>query len=128
MNQYAITGATGNIGRSVAEGLLKEGYFVRVIGRDAGRLKPLVDKGAEAFVGSVDDAAAMTRAFSGMTAVFTMSPPNLNEVDYRSFVNKVGEALTTAIRAAGVRHAVNLSSIGAERPDNGLVNGHYDEE
>lgn len=126
---YAITGATGNIGRRVTEALLAEGKDVRVIGRSAERLQPLVKKGAEAFVGSVDDAAAMTKAFSGVTAVFVLSPPNLNEKDYRAFQNKVGEAMTTAIRNAGVQYVVNLSSLGAEHSDKvGLVNGHYDNE
>jgi len=66
---YAITGATGNTGKVVAETLLAKGQKVRVIGRSADRLKPFVQKGAEAFVGDVADAAAMTRAFIGARAV-----------------------------------------------------------
>ncbi|MBI3596305.1 MAG: NmrA family NAD(P)-binding protein, partial [Nitrospirae bacterium] len=46
---HAITGATGNIGKLIAEALLSKGKKVRVIGRSADRLRPLVDKGAEAF-------------------------------------------------------------------------------
>jgi uncharacterized protein YbjT (DUF2867 family) len=45
---FAITGATGNTGKVVAETLLAEGQKVRVIGRRADRLKPFVQKGAEA--------------------------------------------------------------------------------
>ena len=56
---YAIVGATGNTGRLIAENLLLGGRDVRVIGRDAERLKPLTDLGADPFVGSVDDVEAM---------------------------------------------------------------------
>ena len=40
---YVITGATGNIGRAIAESLLTRGEAVRVIGRDAAKLKALAD-------------------------------------------------------------------------------------
>lgn len=44
---YAITGATGNTGRVVAEKLLANGKQVRVIGRDTSRLAHFLQKGAE---------------------------------------------------------------------------------
>jgi uncharacterized protein YbjT (DUF2867 family) len=126
---YAITGATGNIGSKIANTLLKEGKKVRVIGRTADRLKPFTDKGAEAFIGSVDDAAAMTQAFTGATAVFAMIPPNVTSPQVRADQNKVSEALATAISQSGVKYVVNLSSIGAHLPDQtGPINGLYDQE
>lgn len=42
---YAIIGATGNIGSKAAEILLARGEKVRVIGRDAARLRTFVNKG-----------------------------------------------------------------------------------
>src|SRR4051794_20107358 len=110
---YAITGATGNIGSKIAQSLLKEGKKVRVIGRTADRLKPFTDKGAEAFIGSVDDAEAMTRAFTGATAIFAMIPPNVTSPNVRADQNKVSEALAAGISRSGVKYVVNLSSIGA---------------
>jgi uncharacterized protein YbjT (DUF2867 family) len=126
---FAITGATGNIGSKIANALLKEGKKVRVIGRTADRLKPFTDKGAEAFVGSVDDAEAMTRAFAGATAVFAMIPPNVTSPNVRAYQNKVSEALAAGISRSGVKHVVNLSSVGAHQPDKGgPINGLYDQE
>ncbi|HUK56362.1 MAG TPA: NAD(P)H-binding protein [Nitrospiria bacterium] len=126
---YAITGATGNTGRRIAETLLSNGKKVRVIGRDAARLKPLVEKGAEPLTGSLEDAAAMTRAFAGMKAVYAIIPPNPAAKDLRAYQNQVGEALGAAIANARVPHVVNLSSIGAHRSDKvGPVNGLYDQE
>jgi len=126
---YAITGATGNTGKLIAEALLSKGKKVRVIGRDAARLKPLVDKGAEAFAGSLDDVAAMTRAFTGVKAVYAMIPPNPAAKNLRDYQNKIGEALATAITNARVRRVVNLSSVGAHLSEKvGPVNGLYDQE
>src|SRR3989338_3021085 len=105
---YAITGATGNTGRRITEMLLSQGKKIRVIGRDAVRLKPLVDKGAEAFTGSLDDAAAMTRAFTGAKAVYAMIPPNPITKNLRAYQNQIGEALATAIAKARVPFVVNL--------------------
>ena len=65
---YVITGATGNTGRLITEALLAKGNKVRAIGRSAGHLRTLVDKGAEAFVGSVSESAAMIEAFRGAGA------------------------------------------------------------
>ena len=126
---YAITGATGNTGKLIAEALLSKGKKVRVIGRDAGRLKPLADKGAEAFVGSLDDAAAMTRAFTGAKAVYAMTPPNPAAKNLRDDQNKIGAALATAIANARVQYVVNLSSIGAHLSEKvGPIKGLHDQE
>lgn len=112
---YAIVGATGNTGRIIADRLLTERKPVRVIGRDAAKLQPLVAKGAEPLVGSVLDASLLTRAFTGATAIYAMTPPSPQEPDFRAYQNRVGEAIATALREAGVRHVVHLSSMGADR-------------
>ena len=52
-----ITGATGNIGKVLAERLLARGVKVRAVARQAERLAPLVAKGAEARAGSLEDTA-----------------------------------------------------------------------
>ncbi len=110
---YVITGATGNTGRLITEALLAKGNKVRAIGRNAEHLRPLVDKGAEAFIGSVSEGAAMIEAFRGASAVYLMIPPNYAAEDPRGYQNDVGKAYADAIRKAGVEYAVNLSSIGA---------------
>jgi uncharacterized protein YbjT (DUF2867 family) len=112
---YAIVGATGNTGRLIADRLLTEGKPVRVIGRNAEKLQSLVAKGAGPFVGSVLDASFLERAFAGVTAIYAMTPPSPQEPDFRAYQNRVGEAIVTAVREAGVRHVVQLSSMGADR-------------
>jgi len=123
---YVITGATGNTGSVIAEKLLSAGQPVRVIGRSAEKLQPFVAKGAEAFVASVDDAEAMTRAFTGACAVYAMIPPSMASKDYRADQDRASDALAAAIARAGVSHAVTLSSFGADKPaKTGPVVGIY---
>lgn len=126
---HTVTGATGNTGRIIAELLLEGGHNVRVVGRDAKRLQPLVDKGATACVGSVDDAEFLTRAYEGADAVYAMIPPNLQSEDYVAYADKMSKAHVAAIRDAGVKNVVALSSVGAHRPDrNGVVQVLYNFE
>ena len=113
---YAITGATGNTGKVIAQKLLAAGQKVRVIGRSAEKLQPFAAQGAEVFTGSVDDAAAMTRAFTGASAVYAMLPPSMTSKDYRADQDRISDALAAAIAQAGVSHAVALSSVGADKP------------
>jgi len=113
---YAITGATGNTGSVIATKLLAGGKQVRVIGRDARRLEDFVRKGAEAFVGDVTDAAALTAAFTGVEAVYAMIPPNPGAPDISAYQERVSDAMVAAITKAGVDHVALLSSVGADKP------------
>ena len=114
---YAITGASGNTGRVIAEKLLARGEKIRVIGRDAKRLARFVQKDAEAFLADVTDAAALTRAFDGARAVYLMVPPNITSADPRAYQEQVSDALVSATEKASVKHVVVLSSIGADKPE-----------
>jgi len=113
---YTILGATGNIGSVIAKALLQKGEQVRVVGRSAGRLQPFVQRDAEAFVGNVMDAKAMTRALTGVRGAFLMIPPALRSPDYRADQEKASDALSVAVENSGLQYAVNLSSYGAHAP------------
>jgi len=114
---YVITGATGNTGSLVAEKLLARGEKVRVIGRDAKRLERFTQKGAEAFVADAADAGALTKAFSGAKAAYAMIPPNMGAPNVRAYQEQVNDALVSAIEKNGLKHAVVLSSFGADKSE-----------
>jgi len=114
---YVVTGATGNTGSTVARKLLAQGKKVRVVGRNADRLAPLVSAGAEPFVGEPTDKDALTKAFIGAQAVYVMMPPNFSSQDYRKYQDQVTEAVASAIEKNRVKYAVSLSSIGADKAE-----------
>lgn len=126
---HTVTGATGNTGRVIAETLLEGGHAVRVVGRSAERLQPLVDMGAKAFVGSVDDVDFLAGAYEDADSVYVMIPPNPLSGDYVAEADRISKAHVTAITNAGANKVVALSSIGAHRPEGtGVVKVLYNLE
>jgi len=115
--KYTLTGGAGNITKPLALQLLTAGHQVTIIGRNAGNLKELVDAGATAAIGSVEDVAFLTNAFTGADAVYTMVPPKWDAADWKGYIAQIGQHYAAAIKAAGVKNVVNLSSIGAHMPD-----------
>jgi uncharacterized protein YbjT (DUF2867 family) len=110
---YVITGAAGNISKPLAEKLLSVKNNVTIVGRHAEHLTGLVAKGAKAAVGSLEDVDFLTETFRGADAIYTMIPPNMGARDWKSFIESIGENFATAIKRAGVKYVVNLSSMGA---------------
>lgn len=108
-----ITGATGNVGKVLAENLLALGHQVRVLGRDADRLAGLVTRGAQAFVGDLADGAFLRTALSGADAAYLMIPPNYTVEDFRGYQRSIAEAFREAVTATALPRAISLSSVGA---------------
>ncbi|HEY7353064.1 MAG TPA: NAD(P)H-binding protein [Terriglobales bacterium] len=114
---YVVIGATGNTGHETANKLLANGKKVRVVGRNLDRLKPLVAKGAQPFVANVMDKDSVRKAFDGANAVYLMLPPNEKAQDYLWEAEQKAEAYAFAIEKNGVKHAVVLSSVGADKAE-----------
>ncbi len=114
---YVILGATGNTGSVVANSLLGKRKKVRVVGRDNKKLAAFTSRGAEAFTANVTDEKALSRAFAGAEAVYAVIPPDLTNDNYRGFQSQAVEAIAKALEKEGVKHAVTLSSVGADKAD-----------
>jgi uncharacterized protein YbjT (DUF2867 family) len=114
---YVVLGATGNTGSVVAKALLERSQKVRVVGRSKERLAGFVVLGAEAFEANLMDSKALTKAFTGARAVYSLLPPDLASTDYRAQQDKEANSIASALEAAGVTHVVALSSFGADKPD-----------
>src|ERR1700675_1257897 len=122
---YVILGASGNTGSIIADFLLSKGQKVRVVGRDVGRLQRFVRKGAEAFPADMTDAAALTKAFSGAHAAYAVLPP----LHSREEQERQSDAIAKGVKESGLRHAVHLSSYGAQVPQGtGPVTGLHSSE
>jgi uncharacterized protein YbjT (DUF2867 family) len=111
---YAIAGVSGNTGSVVAEELLRRGEKIRVIVRNEEKGAPWREKGAEVAVASMDDADALTRALTGVEGAYLLLPPDMGSDDMIARGRAFGDAFAQAVRAAGVKHVVFLSSIGAQ--------------
>ena len=72
----AIMGITGNVGGAIADHLLTAGRKVRGLTRDLKKAKAWADRGVELVETGFDDAAGLTKAFSGAEGVFAMIPPD----------------------------------------------------
>jgi uncharacterized protein YbjT (DUF2867 family) len=112
---YIVLGASGHTGNIVATSLLAQSQKVRVVGRNADRLKELASKGAEVALTDVTDASALTKAFQGADAAYVLVPPNVTSNNYRAEQDKVSDAIAAAVKNAKLKHVVALSSFGADK-------------
>ena len=108
-----VTGATGNQGRAVIEGLKDTGYRLRALVRNEGDdgARRLKSRGLEVVEGSYDDPSSLTPAVEGVDAVFAVTTPVAGvhlEVQH-------GEAIADAAQQAGVAHFVYSSVSDADR-------------
>ncbi|HEX8425951.1 SDR family NAD(P)-dependent oxidoreductase [Hymenobacter sp.] len=110
-----VTGATGNIGSALVHTLLQQGHRVTAVARPSQRFDALQAAGATTHPGDLHDTASLTEALRGADAVFLMIPPNVTAPDVLAHMRQVGESLVDAVRAADLKQAVFLSSIGADQ-------------
>ncbi len=125
----AVLGATGHIGTLLTEDLLRRGHEVRALGRDAAKLAALAGKGAKTQTTAFDDVSALTEAFRGADAAFTMIPPSYGEENFSTWQDRTGQAIVEAVRKSGLKHVVDLSSVGAQHPEGtGPITGLHRQE
>jgi len=98
----------------VTAALRAEGRPVRVVGRSAEKLAPLVRLGAEPRAGAYSDSAFLEAAFDGADMAFVLTPVDVKATDVNAVQYAVVDALVAALRASRVRRVVLLSSWGAE--------------
>jgi len=121
-----VTGSLGHISKPLAKKLIAEKHEVTIISSKAERAAEIEALGAKAAIGPVEDVAFLTTTFTGADAVYTMVPPFFGAQDWKKHIAGIGKNLAEAVKSAGVKYVVNLSSIGAHMPDGcGPVSGLY---
>ncbi|MDP9896229.1 uncharacterized protein YbjT (DUF2867 family) [Variovorax boronicumulans] len=118
---YAITGITGNVGGAVARTLLAEGHSVRAVVRDAAKGQVWSDLGCEVAIADMEDAASLTRAFTGVRGVFVLPPPNFDPTPGFSEAKAVIDAVSRALVAAQPARVICLSTVGAQAAQSNLL-------
>ena len=101
-----VTGGTGTVGSAVVKELAGKGADVRVLTRDAAKLKAA--KGVTAVQGNLLEPGTVRRAFDGVDGVFLLTAVSQTEAS---------EALMaiTGLRLAKVKHVVYLSVHHADK-------------
>ena len=118
---FAITGITGQVGGQLATLLLGANRPVRAVLRDPAKAAAWAERGCEIAVATMDDAMALTAAFTGAEAVFVLLPPTFDPTPGFVEARRAIAAISTALRAAGVTRVVCLSTIGAEAAQENLL-------
>lgn len=108
-----ITGSLGNISRPLATTLIAQGQEVTVLSSNSDKAAEITQIGAQAAIGSVSDENFLVNTFTGADLVYLMVPTDFGATDLRGYIKSIGGHYANAIKAAGVKKVVLLSSIGA---------------
>jgi NAD(P)H dehydrogenase (quinone) len=121
---YAITGITGKVGGELARTLRAAGQPVRAVVRDAGKGREWAALGCEVAVAAMEDAPALTKAFTGATGVFILPPPIFDPEPGYKEARAVIDSVVQALKAAKPSKVVSLSTIGADAAQDNLLSQH----
>ena len=105
-----IVGATGQVGSHLISEIRRNGYPVRAVVRNPGKLS---DKTIETKTADLFNREQITEAFKGGTTVFLLTPENPGSNDIIGDTKRIVENYNKAIQSAGIKKIVGLSCIGA---------------
>ena len=105
----------GNIGRLVVDTLLDANHDVVVISRHPEKVASATLRGAKLVEGSIDDRSTVDRAMKAADAVFWLTPIAFDRPDYARWAKQTGALAADAARRHSVRHAVVISTVGAQQ-------------
>lgn len=103
-----VTGATGQLGRLVVEGLLQKGANVVAAVRDPAKAAEFAARGVQVRRADYDDPASLAAAFAGADKVLLISSSTPGQRLAQH------EAVVTAAREAGVGHLAYTSVLAAD--------------
>lgn len=124
--KYTLLGSLGHISSIVAPALVKAGNTVTVISSNEKRAEQIRQIGAIPAIGDMQDAEFLTKQFTGADAVYVMlSSIGGPTGSVFESTNAQGAIFAKAVQQAGVTNVVDLSSIGADNPDAGVVYAYH---
>ncbi|MBC8037092.1 MAG: NAD(P)H-binding protein, partial [Rhizobiales bacterium] len=97
--------------------LLRRGATVRALTRDPAKASRLKAGGVEIVAADPKDPASLSKAFAGVEAAYVLIPALVEAHDLLREAKAIAVAIAEAIRLAGLRHVVALSSGGAHLTD-----------
>lgn len=104
-----VVGATGMLGRPVAERLRADGYAVRVLARDGARARALLGDGYELAEGDVEDAGSLRSAIEGCDGVHVSLKAGPKRGEPERVEHQGTSRVVEAAAEAGVKRITYLS-------------------
>ncbi|WP_037314205.1 NAD(P)H-binding protein [Salegentibacter sp. Hel_I_6] len=128
--KITLTSSLGNIGKTLAENLIKNGHEVTIISHSLERKAEIENINGKPLIGSLQDTEFLVSAFSGADAVFLMNPPDYSQPDIREYYRQISTNFAKAIEKTRVYRVVLLSSFGAHLNygTGSILGSHFSEE
>ncbi len=124
-----VSGSLGHISKPLTEELVKKGHAVTVVSSNPEKQKDIEALGANAAIGSLEDADFLASTFAGADSAYCMTPPSYAEPDQVSYFRIIANNYASAIQQSGVKRVVLLSSYGADLDKGtGLILGAHNAE
>ncbi|GAB3223647.1 NmrA family NAD(P)-binding protein [Spirosoma arcticum] len=117
--KIVVTGSLGNISKPLTQELVHKGHSVTVISSKAERWSNIEALGAEAAIGTIQNADFLAATFEGADVVYLMEAWEGigsifdKDIDFVAAFTKIGHNYRQAVEQSGVKRVVHLSSIGA---------------
>ena len=92
---YTILGATGNVGRKIADNLIKKCEKVRLVAHSADKFRTIVGHNAHAFVGDAKDTEFLSKEFRDSDAFFMLLPPNITTEKFLPYAEVMSESIAS---------------------------------
>jgi uncharacterized protein YbjT (DUF2867 family) len=115
-----VVGSTGVLGGMIARRLLEQGHRVRILVRAGSSYETLANSGAEPAFGDLKDPHSLEAACQGFdTVITTANSAHRGGADTVETLDRLGNRnLVEAAEAAGVRHFIFISALGASEESN----------
>lgn len=118
MKKILVIGASGFVGRKIAQALIADGCAVRCSARDPSRVQDLAESGCEIVQGDISDLASMQHALESVHAAYisihTLSPQHgdtagqgFMEIEMNGLQN-----IVKACQASGANRLIYVTSLG----------------
>jgi len=116
IKHIAVTGATGFLGKHLCERLIRDGYTISILSRDAHKAKKFEGRAARIVVGDITDLKAITELVEGVDAVIHLvsnfrtasGPPK----SYHHINVDGTNTVLQAAQEAGIKRLIHCSTIG----------------
>lgn len=106
-----VTGATGYVGRAVAERLVEDGWQVSVLVRDASKLAQTLVGRVRIVEGDAENPADLARAMAGAEVAWFLMHSMGGQSDFASAERRIATAFAAAARETGVQRIVYLGGL-----------------